>query len=660
MQEQPVEGRPLRVLRVAHHGVVSAWRERERELRRRGVDVTLVSANRWNEGGKYIELDTERDAFVVGVDTVGSHPNGFLYDPRPLWRLLGQQWDLVDLHEEPCAAATAEILALMRLRRVGVPYVLYSAQNIAKRYPPPIRWTERAALRGTAGAYVCNTEAGLILQRKGLRTPASLIGLGVDLSVFQPRDRTEPHTALILGYSGRLETYKGVGVLLRAMAQLPDARLLIAGEGPERMALTTQADELGIADRVTFLGHLGSDLPAFYRDLDALVVPSLPTPGWLEQFGRVVVEAMASGVPVVASRSGALPDVVADAGVLVRPGRAEEIAEAVNSLTDPARWRQLRAAGLVHCQQYSWEAIGERHRSFYEEVLSPPPEATPQVVVVAYGSPEPLRAALAPLKGLSVTVVDNSSLPETRQLVEEHAGHYVDAGANIGFGAAVNLALASLDERGLGRSDVLLLNPDASISADGVDELAKALHAQVGTACIAPSQTDPSGARVERVEWPFPSPLAAWLVALGLGRLERRRGFVIGSILLLNRLALDDVGRFDERFFLYAEETDWQKRAVDRGWRIGYAPNVRGTHVGGGTSSDENVRSELFHTSQLIYMRKHFGAAGALIARMAMVAGSLARVIVVKGEGRDNARWRLRFYLDPSHTADQPGKVPRA
>lgn len=656
MQQQPVDGRPLRVLRVAHHGVVSAWRERERELRRRGIDVTLVSANRWNEGGKDLQLDAGQDAFVVGVDTVGSHPNGFFYDPRPLWRLLGQQWDLIDLHEEPCAAATAEILALVRLRRACVPYVLYSAQNIAKRYPPPIRWTERAALRGAAGAYVCNTEAGLILQRKGLRTAASLIGLGVDLSVFQPGDRTEPHTPLVVGYSGRLETYKGVDVLLRAIALLPDVRLLIAGEGPERMTLITLADELGVADRVTFLGHLGSDLPAFYRDLDALVVPSMPTPGWLEQFGRVVVEAMASGVPVVASRSGALPDVVGDAGVLVQPGRAEEIAGAVKSLTDAARWRQLRAAGLAHCQQYNWEAVGERHRSFYDQVLSPP-EAKPQVVVVAYGSPEPLRTALAPLKGLSVTVVDNSSLAETRQLVEEHEGHYLDAGSNIGFGAAVNLALASLDERGLGRSDVLLLNPDASISAAGVDELVEALHAQVGTACVAPSQTDPSGARVERVEWPFPSPLAAWLVALGLGRLERRRGFVIGSILLLNRLALDDVGRFDERFFLYAEETDWQKRAVDRGWRIGYAPTVRGTHVGGGTSSDENVRSALFHTSQLIYMRKHFGALGAMVARMAMVAGSLARVIVGKGEVRDSARWRLRFYLDPSHPVDQSRKA---
>lgn len=648
MQHRPAEGRPLRVLRVAHHGVVSPWRERERELIRRGVDLTMVSATRWNEGGRDVDLDVEGDDFVVGVDTVGSHPNGFLYDPRPLWRLLGERWDLIDLQEEPCATATAQILALMRLRGTAVPYVLYSAQNILKRYPIPIRWAEASALRGAAGAYVCNTEAGVILQHKGLRVPATLIGLGTDLSVFHPGPHPAPRTPPVIGYSGRLETYKGVDVLLRAVARLPDARLRIAGDGPERTALSRLSAELGIADRVAFVGHLGADLPAFYRDLDVLAVPSLPTPGWLEQFGRVVVEAMASGVPVVASRSGALPDVVATAGVLVEPGRAEDLADALRAATEPERWSALRAAGLEHCRQYSWQAIGEQHRAFYDAVLSPQPASPdPHVVVVAYGSPEPLRDALEPLSDLSVTVVDNSSLAETRELVARYGGHYIDAGSNIGFGAAVNLALASLAERGLGRSDVLLLNPDATITAAGVRALAAELYGQPGLACVAPGQTDPSGTRRERVEWPFPSPLASWLVALGLGRLDRRKGFVIGSILLLNRQALDDVGGFDESFFLYAEETDWQKRAVDRGWRIGFVPTVRGTHVGAGTSSDEGVRSTLFHTSQLVYMRKHFGSVGSLVNRAAVVAGALLRVVVGRGQTRDSALWRLRFYLRP-------------
>lgn len=648
MDHSPAAGRRLRVLRVAHHGVVGAWRERERELIRGGVDLTLVSARRWNEGGRDVNLDAAGDTFVTGVSTLGGHPNGFLYDPRPLWRLLGQQWDLIDLHEEPCATATAEILALMRLRRVRTPLVLYSAQNIPKHYPIPIRWTERMALRLAGGAYVCNREAGRILHDKGLRVRPWLIGLGTDLSVFRPGPHEAPRTPLRVGYSGRLETYKGVDVLLRAIARLEDVELRVAGDGPQRDALGELANSLGIADRVHLLGHLGADLPTFYRDLDVLVVPSLPTLGWLEQFGRVVVEAMASGVPVIASHSGALPDVVGGAGVLVPPADPLALAQALADITEPRRWSSLRAAGLEHCRQYSWQAVGAEHRALYEAVLTRPvAEADPQVVVVAYGPPEPLVDALTPLGGLSVTVVDNSSLPATRRVVEARGGHYLDPGRNLGFGAAVNLALASLTERGMGHADVLLLNPDATISEAAVRELAESLHAQPDTACVAPLQTDPTCARRERVVWPFPSPLGAWLVALGAGRFDRRKGFVIGSILLLNRHALDDVGTFDERFFLYAEETDWQKRAVDRGWRIRYVPEVAGTHVGGGTSTDEGLRSDLFHTSQLTYMRKHFGVVGALAARAAAVAGAVIRVAVGKGATREAARWRLRFYLSP-------------
>src|SRR5699024_2895546 len=154
----------------------------ERELRCQQVDVQLVSAQRWNEGGRLIDLDPGDDDFVTGVRTFGTHPNAFLYSPAPLWRLLGQPWDLIDLHEEPFSLATAQVLAMGRLGSltasgVRTPFVVYSAQNIHKRYPVPFRWFERYALRRAAGAYVCNAEAGRILRRKGLRPPVQLIGL---------------------------------------------------------------------------------------------------------------------------------------------------------------------------------------------------------------------------------------------------------------------------------------------------------------------------------------------------------------------------------------------------------------------------------------------------------------------------------------------------
>ncbi|MBU4464301.1 MAG: glycosyltransferase, partial [Actinobacteria bacterium] len=490
----------MRVLRVAHHAVVSAWRERERHLRRRGVDLKLISAKRWNEGGRDLALSADGDRFVSAASTLGTHPNAFVYDPRPFWRALGGHPDVIDLHEEPMALATAELLLLRTLRRSRVPYVLYSAQNIDKRYPIPFRWFERAALRGAAGAYVCNREAGEILVRKGLRGPARLIPLGVDTERFSPPERAEPGPMPVIGYLGRLEPYKGVATLLRAAASRPQWRIEITGDGPQRDELVALAEELGMAGRVAFLGFAqGDELSERYRRLDVVAVPSIPWPGWLEQFCRVAVEAMASGVPVVASRSGAIPDVVGDRGILVEPGDPRALRDGIDAAL--TRWSDLRTLGLAHADDFTWERVAEQHLALYREV-SPVSDSgsgrPPQVVAIAYGDPALLDGALETLgDGFALTIVDNSSSSETRGMAERRGAHYIDPGKNLGFGAGVNIALTSLAERGLAADDVLLLNPDARIAADQVAEMHRVLHTGARIAAVGATQTEPdTGAQV--------------------------------------------------------------------------------------------------------------------------------------------------------------------
>lgn len=364
---------PLRVLRVSKSGVVTAWRERERLLRSNGADLTLVTAARWEEGGSMVSFTADGDTFVVPIRTVGRHPNRFVFDPRALWRVLGSsRWDLIDLHEEPFGLAAAEVLALCRLRSLRVPFVVSSAQNIDKRYPPPFRWFESWSLRRAAGAYTCNVEAGEILRRKGLTGELVLLPLGVDVERFQPGDHPEPVGQLHVGFVGRLIPHKGVDVLLEAVAGDTRMRVEIFGAGPESDRLVATARRLGIGERVTFHGHVDeADIPGTYRRFDVLAVPSVPMPGWLEQFGRVVVESQASGIPVVASASGALPDVVGEEGLLVPPRDPDALRAALGRLLDePGLWSRLRAAGLAGARRYSWESVAETQMAMYRAVAA--------------------------------------------------------------------------------------------------------------------------------------------------------------------------------------------------------------------------------------------------------------------------------------------------
>lgn len=379
----------LRVLRVYHSGVVGAWRERDRRLRDLGIDVTLVAPRRWNEGGRDVVLDPAADAFVEPARTLGRHPYTFVYDPRPLWRVLrSRDFDVVDIHEEPASMAVAEVLALMWLARRRGAVCLYSAQNIAKRYPPPFRWIERVALRRVAAVHTCNDAAGRILRTKGFRGTVCNLGLGVDVARFAPHadadaddgerargasgSRGQHDAHLRLGYVGRLEAHKGVDVVLRAVAALPGVTLEIVGDGPERDTLVSMIERLGLGARVSITGFVtAADLPAVYGSFDAVVVPSLDTPSWVEQFGRVAVEAMASGVCVVASDSGSLPEVVGDAGVLVRPGDAASLAEALRALAvDRDELQRLGRQGRERAMRWSWSAIAERQRDLYEAISS--------------------------------------------------------------------------------------------------------------------------------------------------------------------------------------------------------------------------------------------------------------------------------------------------
>jgi glycosyltransferase involved in cell wall biosynthesis len=182
-------------------------------------------------------------------------------------------------------------------------------------------------------------------------------------------DKRQP----VILFVGSLIARKGVDTLLRAFAalapELPEYRLVIAGEGPEQGNLAALAQSLGIAPRVEFPGFLSQvDIAAWMQRARLFTLPSNE-----EGQGVVLLEAMASGLPVAASDVGGIPEVVVEGtGRLFPAGDAPALAAQIRAmLAGPALWRQLGAAGRRHVEQhYSPAAIGACYRALYGTVLA--------------------------------------------------------------------------------------------------------------------------------------------------------------------------------------------------------------------------------------------------------------------------------------------------
>jgi GT2 family glycosyltransferase len=276
-----------------------------------------------------------------------------------------------------------------------------------------------------------------------------------------------------------------------------------------------------------------------------------------------------------------------------------------------------------------------------------------EVVVVAYHGAVDLDRALASVGGdAPITVVDNSQSDNVRSVCAYHDARYLRASRNLGFAAGVNVVLREIVE-GPPR-DALLLNPDAVLADGAIAMLADAL-ADDGRACaVAPALARTSG-QLQRSLWRFPSPRQAWLEALGLARLNRGSSFVPATVLLLRWEALREVGVFDERFFLYAEEADWQRRAHEREWHSIVCPETVATHVGGATSEDPRRREQLFYAAQELYIRKWYGSDGWLFYRSAVIAGAAIRSALLPRSRRTEASRRLMIYLrGPCRVAAAP------
>jgi glycosyltransferase involved in cell wall biosynthesis len=386
----------MKVLMISKACIVGAYQKKLEEMAAiDGVELTVVVPPSWEDPRGFTRLEkVHTQGYEMIVTNIAFNGHYHLHFYPKLRKIARQiQPDIFHIDEEPYNLATFQAMRLAQSMGAGT--VVFSWQNLLRRYPPPFSLMESYVLKHTNALLVGNSESGQVWQRKGYSGPIYLIPqFGVDPAIYYRRDRSvrrerrsvvrylhvrrPSQPALVIGYVGRLVEEKGLEILLLAASKLIGPwNIQIVGDGPDRDRLEKMVQWLGISGRVTFDQKMPTHhLPHYFSGLDVLVLPSLTRANWKEQFGRVLVEAMACDVISLGARSGAIPEVIGDAGLTFAEGSVEELHAQLQRLIDDVALREeLRSKGRQRVvENYTQEAVAKNTVKVYREILGEPVE----------------------------------------------------------------------------------------------------------------------------------------------------------------------------------------------------------------------------------------------------------------------------------------------
>lgn len=231
--------------------------------------------------------------------------------------------------------------------------------------------------RGSAGAIAGNSDAKTFLTATKSTLPVMVLPqLGISPKLFRPALISELDGQKKIAYIGRIIEEKGLESLVKAFAQLADEfadwQLVIIGAGNYEKHLIDYTLSKKLLHRIEFQAPVPHEkIATILRTVDILVLPSLDKPDWREQFGHVLIEAMASKVCVIGSNAGEIPNVIADTGIIFKQGDEQALCEALHTLiVQPTLRKQLAQKGYDRVmQEYTHSVIAEKTYNFWQSLL---------------------------------------------------------------------------------------------------------------------------------------------------------------------------------------------------------------------------------------------------------------------------------------------------
>jgi glycosyltransferase involved in cell wall biosynthesis len=288
------------------------------------------------------------------------------------------QPDIFHIEEEHYSLVTFQAIRLAK--KYNLKCLFVSWQNIYKKYPFPFSWIEGYNLENADYAIAGSKEVKNVLVRKGFNNKRiSEIPLGADTMMFHKMESAGLRSklrlkAFTIGFLGRFVAEKGVMDLLEAVSRIKSKyNILLVGDGELRNKITIEGRRLGISEQIRIIDTIpSSQVPKYLNCMDCLVLPSRTTKKWKEQFGRVLVEAMACEVPVIGSDSGEIPNVIGDSGLIFREGDVDDLSSKLEVLINNKDVRvELAEKGRQRVLNYfTQEKVAKETYKIYQKMMS--------------------------------------------------------------------------------------------------------------------------------------------------------------------------------------------------------------------------------------------------------------------------------------------------
>jgi len=381
--------RKIKVLYIDH---AAAYPEEQKKYQvlseRTELEILLIRPSKWIDTGRIEQFEVQDPAHkfrVVFANTLFSGYRHRSFFTNNIGRIIKEfQPDILHLFEEANTFFSFQAFLLKRLFSPSIKLIFDNFQNIISehvdyKFHRLYEFIEKLVFQDSVCATVRYDGSREFLEYRKYNKPIYELPWGTDISQFKRVDATrirEKHgmDGFTIGYIGRVEASKGILLLIEALSKLNEnIKLLVIGTGSAEQKMHQLIQKLNLSERVIVAGYVShAELPAFYSAVDCVVVPTITVGRCKEQFGRVLIEAMACETAVIGSTSGAIPSVIGEAGLIFRENDPDDLTEKIQLLTTNHDLKEkLAYAGKERVlQNYTWQKFSARCSEIYQVVLN--------------------------------------------------------------------------------------------------------------------------------------------------------------------------------------------------------------------------------------------------------------------------------------------------